>query len=106
MALSFPNLPEAFKGFKMIQLSDIHSGSFTNKAAVNRGIDMILKENADLILFTGDLVNNMAVEMKEYIDTFSRLKAPMGVYSTLGNHDYGDYHSWSSAEEKRPTWTI
>ncbi|MBO9621045.1 MAG: metallophosphoesterase [Niabella sp.] len=100
VALTFSNLPVAFKGFKMIQISDVHSGSFTNKAAVNRGIDMILKENADVILFTGDLVNNMATEMKEYIDSFSRLKAPMGVYSTLGNHDYGDYHSWSSAAEK------
>lgn len=101
VTLSFPNLPDAFKGLKIIQISDIHSGSFTNKPAVNRGIDMILKENADLILFTGDLVNNMATEMKDYIDSFSRLKAPMGVYSTLGNHDYGDYHSWSSAEEKK-----
>ncbi|HEX7757166.1 MAG TPA: metallophosphoesterase [Niabella sp.] len=98
--LSFPNLPDAFKGFRMIQISDIHSGSFNNKAAVNKGIDMILQEKADLIVFTGDLVNNIATEMDTYMDTFSRLKAPMGVFSTLGNHDYGDYHSWGSPQEK------
>ncbi|HVM89653.1 MAG TPA: metallophosphoesterase [Puia sp.] len=90
--LSFENLPKSFKGLKLVQISDIHSGSFNNKSAVNKGIDKILKENADLILFTGDLVNDRAVEMHDYMDVFSRLKAPMGVYSTLGNHDYGDYY--------------
>ncbi len=89
--LSFDNLPASFKGLKIVQISDIHSGSFTNKKAVNRGVDMILNENADLILFTGDLVNDRAIEMTNYMDVFNRLKAPMGVYSTLGNHDYGDY---------------
>ena len=90
--LSFENLPKSFKGLKIVQISDIHSGSFTNKKAVDHGIDMILKENADLILFTGDLVNDRAIEMIDYTDIFSRLKAPMGVYSILGNHDYGDYY--------------
>jgi uncharacterized protein len=95
--LSFENLPKSFKGLKIVQISDIHSGSFTDKKAVDHGIDMILKENADLILFTGDLVNDRAVEMNDYIDIFSRLKAPMGVYSILGNHDYGDYYYGSHA---------
>jgi len=95
--LSFENLPKSFKGLKIVQISDIHSGSFTDKKAVDRGIDMILKENADLILFTGDLVNDRAVEMNDYIDIFSKLKAPMGVYSILGNHDYGDYYYGSHA---------
>lgn len=98
--LAYQNLPPAFKGMKLVHISDIHSGSFQNKAAVNHGVDMILKENADLILFTGDLVNDRATEMHDYMDIFNRLKAPMGVFSTLGNHDYGDYVAWPTKEEK------
>ena len=93
--LSFDHLPKAFKGFRIVQISDIHSGSFHNKEAVNKGVDMILAQAADLILFTGDIVNDDAKEMIDYIDTFKRIKAPYGVYSTLGNHDYGDY-KWGS----------
>lgn len=99
--LAFKNLPPAFKGLKILQVSDIHSGSFTDKAAVNRGVDMIQKQNADIILFTGDLVNDKADEMHDYMDVFNRLKAPMGVFSTLGNHDYGDYTSWPSDAAKK-----
>lgn len=99
--LSYNNLPKAFKGLKIVQISDIHSGSFTNKKAVMKGVQKAMKENPDLILFTGDLVNNVSDEMKEYMDVFDKLKAPMGVYSTLGNHDYGDYVHWNSAEEKK-----
>jgi predicted MPP superfamily phosphohydrolase len=99
--LSFDNLPKSFKGLKILQISDIHSGSFTDKKAVNHGVEMALKENPDIILFTGDLVNDRATEMKDYMDIFSKLKAPMGVYSTLGNHDYGDYVHWESAEAKK-----
>ena len=99
--LFFDNLPKAFKGLKIVHISDIHSGSFNDKIAVNHGIDLILKEKADLILFTGDLVNDRHEEMLEYRDIFSRLNAPMGVYSTLGNHDYGDYVSWPSEFEKK-----
>jgi predicted MPP superfamily phosphohydrolase len=98
--LSFDNLPSSFKGLKIVQISDIHSGSFTDKAAVNRGVDMVLNAKPDLILFTGDLVNDRADEMKDYMDVFNRIKAPMGVFSTLGNHDYGDYTSWPSAQAK------
>ena len=98
--LSFERLPAAFKGLKIVQISDIHSGSFTDKIAVQKGVEMVLKENADIILFTGDLVNDKAVEMKDYIEMFSSLKAPMGVFSTLGNHDYGDYAWWESKEAK------
>ncbi len=93
--LSFDNLPKAFKGFRIVQISDIHSGSFHNKQAVEHGVDMILEQKADLILFTGDIVNDEGIEMKDYIDTFKRVQAPYGVYSTLGNHDYGDY-KWGS----------
>lgn len=92
--LFFKNLPDAFDGFKMVHISDIHAGSFTNKSAVEKGIKMILNEQSDLIIFSGDLVNDRATEMAPYMDTFSKIKAPYGVYSTLGNHDYGDYVQW------------
>jgi predicted MPP superfamily phosphohydrolase len=98
--LSYPNLPDAFRGLKIVQISDIHSGSFTDKHAVTKGVEKIMKEKPDIILFTGDLVNNVADEMLEYMDVFGNLTAPMGVYSTLGNHDYGDYVHWNSAAEK------
>jgi predicted MPP superfamily phosphohydrolase len=100
--LTFDNLPASFRGLKIVQISDIHTGSFGNPQAVSRGIDMVLQEQPDLILFTGDLVNDIATEMKEeYIAIFSRLKAPMGVFSTLGNHDYGDYLWWENPESKK-----
>jgi uncharacterized protein len=92
--LSYDNLPGAFKGLRVVQISDVHSGSFTNKKAVQHGIDLILQQKPDLILFTGDLVNDRATEMLEYMDIFNQLKAPLGVYSCLGNHDYGDYVAW------------
>lgn len=100
MKLAFENLPASFKGLKVVHISDIHSGSFTDKAAVQKGIEKIMKEKPDLILFTGDLVNDRASEMDEYKDLFSQLKAPYGVFSTLGNHDYGDYVRWETPEAK------
>ena len=101
LQLSFNNLPAAFKGLKIVQISDIHSGSFTDKIAVQKGVEMILNEKADIILFTGDLVNDRYEEMKQYSDLFSRLNAPLGVFSVLGNHDYGDYVDWESETAKR-----
>jgi len=94
--LRFPHLPADFHQLKIIQISDIHSGSLTDPKAVAKGIEMILAQQPDLILFTGDLVNNKSEEMDEYIALFSKLKAPLGVYSILGNHDYGDYVEWES----------
>jgi hypothetical protein len=94
LQLSFDNLPAGFKGLKILQISDIHSGSFTDARAVQQGVQKILNEKPDIVLFTGDLVNDMAVEMESYLEIFSQVKAPMGVYSTLGNHDYGDYVHW------------
>ena len=94
MQMAFDNLPAAFKGLKIIHISDIHSGSFSDKKAVMHGVQKIMNEKADIILFTGDLVNDRATEMEEYMDVFNQLKAPMGVFSTFGNHDYGDYVSW------------
>ena len=99
--LAFENLPSSFKGLKIVHISDIHSGSFADKQAVLHGVEKILNEKPDVILFTGDLVNDVADEMKNYMDVFNRLKAPMGVYSTLGNHDYGDYVHWDTPEEKK-----
>lgn len=95
-----PNLPKAWDGIRIAQVSDIHSGSFWNKVAVQGGVDMLLKEKPDMIFFTGDLVNNEADEMKNYFPIFKQLKAPLGVYSILGNHDYGDYKSWPSQQAK------
>lgn len=99
--LYLPNLPKAFDGIKLGQLSDIHSGSFYNKKAVTGGVEMLLKEKPDFIFFTGDLVNNMSNEMRDYQDIFAKVKAPLGVYSSLGNHDYGDYHNWPSLAAKQ-----
>lgn len=99
--LPLPNLPKQFHGLKIGQLSDIHSGSFYNKKAVMGGVEMMLAEKPDIIFFTGDLVNNEAKETTDYIPVFRHLNAPMGVYSTLGNHDYGDYVAWPSMEAKR-----
>ena len=89
--LILPNLPKAFDGITMGQISDIHSGSFYNKTAVKGGVEMLLGEKPDFVFFTGDLVNNLTNEVRDYQDIFSKIKAPLGVYSTLGNHDYGDY---------------
>jgi predicted MPP superfamily phosphohydrolase len=98
--LYFPELPEAFDGFTLTQLSDIHAGSFSSEAGVNKGIDMVNAQHSDVILFTGDLVNNKASEMTPWISTFARLEAPMGKYSVLGNHDYGDYMQWETPAAK------
>ena len=96
----FDELPEAFDGFTITQLSDIHSGSFDNAAAVQRGVDLAKAQKSDLFVFTGDLVNNAAWEIEPYINTFNQLKAPFGQFSILGNHDYGDYVQWDSQAEK------
>jgi predicted MPP superfamily phosphohydrolase len=100
LALRFKDLPEGFRGLRVVHISDIHSGSFTDRKAVEKGIELIMETKPDLILFTGDLVNDRADEMNEFKDVFARLKAPMGVYSTLGNHDYGDYAAWPSPQAK------
>ena len=99
--LALKDLPSGFEGMKIAQLSDIHSGSFFNKTAVKGGVEMLLREKPDMVFFTGDLVNNTADEVQDYITIFDKVKAPMGVYSTLGNHDYGDYVEWGSLQAKQ-----
>ena len=99
--LEFDDLPSSFDGYTLTQISDIHSGSFDNPEKVKYAVDLVNKQQSDLILFTGDLVNNVAQEMDAWKDTFATLKATDGVYSVLGNHDYGDYVSWESAEKKQ-----
>ncbi|MEQ8903821.1 metallophosphoesterase [Ekhidna sp.] len=96
-----PNLPKAFDGIRVAQISDIHTGSFFNKTAVEGGIDLLNAQKPDIAFFTGDLVNNRSEEAKEYLNIFKRVTAPLGVYSVMGNHDYGDYTSWSSEAAKQ-----
>ena len=98
--LYFDDLPDAFDGFNITQISDIHSGSFDNTEAVQKGIDMAKAQKSDLFVFTGDLVNNAAWEIEPYLSRFSQLKAPYGQFSILGNHDYGDYIHWDSEAQK------
>lgn len=101
VTVNLPNLPKSFDGVRIAQVSDIHAGSFFNKTAVKGGVEMVLNEKPDLIFFTGDLVNNESIEVKEYLDVFNKLRAPLGVYSVTGNHDYGDYKSWATKEAKQ-----
>jgi hypothetical protein len=98
--LTFKDLPVAFDGYTITQISDIHSGSFTNKKKIQYGVDLINEQKSDLLLFTGDIVNNKADEMDNWIDVFSQLEAKEGKYSILGNHDYGDYMDWNKPEDK------
>lgn len=97
----FDDLPEAFDGFTITQISDVHSGSFDNPEKIQYAIDLVNEQNSDMILFTGDIVNTHAKEMYPWIDTFNKMKTPpFGKYSVLGNHDYGEYISWDSLKEK------
>ncbi|WP_395051173.1 metallophosphoesterase [Flavobacterium sp.] len=97
----FPDLPDAFDGFTITQISDVHSGSFDNPEKINYAIDLVNEQNSDMILFTGDIVNTDAKEMHPWIDTFKRIKKhEYGKYSVLGNHDYGEYVTWPSEAAK------
>ncbi|MFT5667601.1 MAG: putative MPP superfamily phosphohydrolase [Vicingaceae bacterium] len=99
--LPVKNLPKGLEGLRIGQLSDIHSGSFWNKTAVKGGVQMFADEKVDLAFFTGDLVNNKATEMQEWGSIFSKVNAPLGVYSVFGNHDYGDYVQWETPAQKQ-----
>jgi len=100
LKLAFSNLPEAFNGLKILQFSDMHTGSFVESHHLQRAVDMINAEKADIIFFTGDFVNNKTEEIYPFVEVLKQIKAPMGVFSILGNHDYGDYANWDRTEDK------
>lgn len=95
VTLRFPNLPASFDGFKVLQISDLHTGSFQSKEPLQRAVAMINKQQADLIFMTGDLVNNFAHEVEEHIETLAGIQSRLPIYSVLGNHDYADYVNWA-----------
>lgn len=100
VALKFPDLPDAFIGMRAVQISDLHTGSYMGTNHLSDAMDLVMKENADVIFFTGDLVNDLHTEAIEFKSVLSKLKAPLGVYSILGNHDYGDYYRWHDQSAK------
>mgnify|MGYP001493162543 FL=1 len=99
--LEFNDLPAEFDGYKITHISDIHSGSLQKINKVEYAVDLINKQNSDLVLFTGDFVNNKAIELNKWKKIFSKIKAKDGKFSVLGNHDYGDYVNWKSDQEKK-----
>ncbi|MDC6367174.1 MULTISPECIES: metallophosphoesterase [Flavobacteriaceae] len=98
--VEFDDLPDAFDGYQITQISDVHSGSFDDREKVSYGIDLINAQKSDVIFFTGDMVNDKTSEMVPWKTIFSRLEAKDGLFSVLGNHDYGDYTSWKTEEAK------
>ena len=98
--INFANLPKSFKGYKIVQISDVHSGSFSDPNKLQHAIDLINEQKPDLVLFTGDMVNNVADEFKPFIPLFSKIKAKDGKLAVLGNHDYSDYVEWKSLDAK------
>lgn len=104
--LYFDDLPEAFDGFRLVQISDIHSGSFKDDRGIQKGIDLVKAQKADLFVFTGDLVNHKADEIEPFIPNFSQIEFPYGQYSIIGNHDYGDYVSWENAAAKKENFAL
>ena len=101
ITLKSKDIPKAFDGFKIAQFSDLHSGSFEDESGITKGMNLLQAQNPDMILFTGDLVNNHAHEIEPYISIFSNVKAPYGKFSVMGNHDYGKYVYWNSEKEEK-----
>lgn len=99
--VKIPGLSKSFEGYKVIQISDVHSGSFSDPSKLQHAIDLINEQNPDLVLFTGDMVNNVSDEFKPFIPLFSKIKAKDGKLAVLGNHDYGDYVTWTSPDDKK-----
>ena len=99
--LEYENLPDGFDGFQITQISDLHCGSFENTKKVAYGLDLIDKQKSDLVLFTGDMVNNKANEARPWVEFIAKIKAPYGKFSVLGNHDYGDYSDWENEAHKK-----
>jgi len=99
--LTYPSLPDSFDGFQITQISDLHCGSFDHPEKVAYGMELINQQKSDLLLFTGDLVNNKSSEARPWVDLVANIEAPYGKFSVLGNHDYGDYNSWESEAAKQ-----
>jgi len=100
VSIYFPSLPKSFDGFKIVQVSDMHIGSFNGPSQIHKGIDLVNAQNPDIIVFTGDLVNNEAAEVTPMIQELKRMYAPLGKFAILGNHDMGDYRRWGTIQEK------
>ncbi len=98
--VALPNLPESFAGLRIVQISDLHIGSFISSEPLERAFEMVNAQKPDIIFFTGDLVNNLSSEVDPHLEVLKKLRAPMGIFSTIGNHDYGDYVQWDSKELK------
>ena len=98
--LSFDDLPEDFDGYQITHISDIHAGSLNDKNNVEYAVRLINEQNSNLILFTGDMINNKSNELTKWKDLLSNMKASDGKFSVLGNHDYGDYVKWNNKQEK------
>jgi predicted MPP superfamily phosphohydrolase len=103
--ITFKSLPKVFDGLRVVQISDMHAGSFSSTDAIRSAIDLILEQKPDIIFFTGDMVNNKSEEAEPFVSELKRLKAPLGVYSVLGSHDYGDYVQWPDEASKRANLT-
>ena len=96
-----PSMPSSFEGLTIAQISDLHTGSYgSDTTYVAKVVETVNALHPDIIVFTGDIVNRRSKELKPFVSTLSRLNAPLGVYSVLGNHDYGDYYAWDSAADK------
>lgn len=98
VTLNFQNLPEAFNGFRVLHISDLHAGSFQTPQPIEEAVQLINQQGADVVFFTGDLVNYETAEAEPYLPILSKIQAPHGVYAILGNHDYGNYKTWPSAD--------
>jgi predicted MPP superfamily phosphohydrolase len=100
VALRVPHLPEAFDGYRLLQISDLHTGSFRSTRPLYKAVELINRQQADLVLFTGDLVNSIATEVLVHLPALRQIKARTAIFSVLGNHDYGDYVQWDNPESK------
>lgn len=100
LTISLRGLAPSWRGKRIVQISDLHTGSWDHREAIQRGVDLIQSLNPDLIFFTGDLVNTRAAELEPWMDILAQIRAPLGVFSILGNHDYGDYTQWPDQQSK------
>ncbi|MCS6916587.1 MAG: metallophosphoesterase [Chitinophagales bacterium] len=99
--LRIKGLPRVFEGMNIVQISDLHVGSFMSRHPVEEVVERIHEQKPDAIFFTGDMVNNRSDELLPYLPTLRRLRAPLGIFAIRGNHDFGDYYDWGSEAERQ-----